>query len=635
VITALCAHADWPVGGTPVQPGLPVIRVLSVAGDASGGAYVVLFYEGAATSNYAVLARVEPDGSSPAGWPPFLVLASGGAGSPDAAGRVSPDSAGWALTTGWPNWNGTAWEVQIERHDATGVQTVGWSTDVPYVPGFGPPPPLPAPVSDGAGGFFVVGRTADAIIAHHLRANGTLDPGWEPGGRVLVSQPAGSSIPTVVADGAGGMLIVWATPDSDAGRAYVLRCGADGSPVSGWPATGLRVSSVESGQTRPCLTATPSGAIIAWEDRRNGTDLDLYAQHVMLDGTIANGWPATGLAISTMTGDQSLPVAVSDGAGGAVLAWYNSLGAPSVGSLFTVRITGTGAVATGWTPQGSMVADTVFTASISPPQVAPDRAGGAYFTWIHHFFDDVRAQHLGADGAVAPGWPAKAAELGFADNPPLIAPTGTNAAVVAWHHNGYGAAGQALTQPPGAYAQRLLPDAVVPVAASVQSVEATTVRVRVIWYVDHALGGIEVFRRTAETVWEARGTASPEGGDRLVFDDPDIVPGGRYAYALGDEHMGTVWVDVPAVAMFSLEGFRPNPADGPITVAFTLDSTAPARLEIFDLTGRRVSSSEVNGPGPGRRLVTVPAGRPLPAGVYTIRLSQGGRALTRRGAVIR
>jgi hypothetical protein len=621
VICALSARADWPVGGTPVQPNLHDVRVQSVAGDLSGGAYVVLFYEGVATSNYAVLARVEADGSSPAGWPPFLVLGSGGAGVPDAVGRVVPDSAGWALTTGWPNWNATAWEAHIERHNATGVQTVGWSMDLS---GAYQPPAFAAPVSDAAGGFFLVGRTADAIIAHHLLANGTLDPGWEPGGRVLVSQPVGSSIPQVVADGAGGILIVWTTPNSDAGRVYVLRCDANGDPVSGWPVAGRRVSTTESGQTNACFATTPSGVIIAWEDRR-GADLDLYAQHVMLDGTIANGWQATGLAISAKTGDQSVPAAVSDGAGGAVLAWIDA------GGLFTVRITGTGAVATGWTPGGSMVADNV----LGRPQVAADRAGGAYFTWIRHLLDDVRAQHLGADGAVAPGWPTEAAELGFAADVPLIAPTGTNAAIVVWHHDGRGAAGQALDQPRGAYAQRLLPDAVVPVTASVQSVEATSERVRVVWYVDHAVAGMQVFRRTAETVWEARGTASPEGGDRLVFEDPDIVPGERYAYALGDEHVATVWVDVPTVPMFSLEGFRPNPAEGPITVAFTLDSTAPARLEIFDLAGRRVSSSEVSGPGPGRRLVAVAGGRSLPAGVYTIRLSQDGRTLSTRGAVVR
>ena len=61
----------------------------------------------------------------------------------------------------------------------------------------------------------------------------------------------------------------------------------------------------------------------------------------------------------------------------------------------------------------------------------------------------------------------------------------------------------------------------------------------------------------------------------------------------------------------------------------------PVQLEIFDLAGRRVSSPEVSGPGPGRRLVTVAAGRSLPVGVYAIRLSQDGRALSTRGAVIR
>jgi len=65
----------------------------------------------------------------------------------------------------------------------------------------------------------------------------------------------------------------------------------------------------------------------------------------------------------------------------------------------------------------------------------------------------------------------------------------------------------------------------------------------------------------------------------------------------------------------------------------TLDSAAPARLEIFDLAGRRVASCEVRGPGPGR--VAVAAGHPLSAGVYTLRLSQASRALSARGVVMR
>jgi hypothetical protein len=96
-----------------------------------------------------------------------------------------------------------------------------------------------------------------------------------------------------------------------------------------------------------------------------------------------------------------------------------------------------------------------------------------------------------------------------------------------------------------------------------------------------------------------------------------------------------VWVDVPAASTFSLEGFRPNPAAGAITVACALDSTAPGRLEVFDLSGRRVSSREVAGQSSGRHLVALGQERMLSPGIYVVRLSQGGRALSARGVVIR
>lgn len=79
----------------------------------------------------------------------------------------------------------------------------------------------------------------------------------------------------------------------------------------------------------------------------------------------------------------------------------------------------------------------------------------------------------------------------------------------------------------------------------------------------------------------------------------------------------------------------PNPT-GPsrVTVAGTLPSSERARLEAFDIVGRRVFHRALADRGAGRFLVTLSEGRALAPGTYLIRLTQGARTVTRRLVVL-
>ena len=63
------------------------------------------------------------------------------------------------------------------------------------------------------------------------------------------------------------------------------------------------------------------GAIIAWEDRRSGTNYDIYAQRVDSSGTPQ--WTANGIAVCTASDDQWDADIVSDGSGGAIITWHD------------------------------------------------------------------------------------------------------------------------------------------------------------------------------------------------------------------------------------------------------------------------------------------------------------------------
>ena len=77
---------------------------------------------------------------------------------------------------------------------------------------------------------------------------------------------------------------------------------------------------------------------------------------------------------------------------------------------------------------------------------------------------------------------------------------------------------------------------------------------------------------------------------------------------------------------FALHGVSPIPARGALRVEFSLTDGQPATLELLDVTGRRLSSREVGGLGPGRHRLELRDD--LPAGVYLVRLTQSSRVGT-------
>jgi len=87
------------------------------------------------------------------------------------------------------------------------------------------------------------------------------------------------------------------------------------------------------------------------------------------------------------------------------------------------------------------------------------------------------------------------------------------------------------------------------------------------------------------------------------------------------------------LAAFALERVRPNPAPASrLMVSFSLPVSAPARLEMFDVRGRRVAVQEVGGQA-GRNSVRLTSVR-LAAGMYMLKLTQGSDSRTQRVTVV-
>jgi hypothetical protein len=102
---------------------------------------------------------------------------------------------------------------------------------------------------------------------------------------------------------------------------------------------------------------------------------------------------------------------------------------------------------------------------------------------------------------------------------------------------------------------------------------------------------------------------------------------GEVATAIGD--------DSPPVALLSLEPPVPNPANGLVRFRYTVDEPGAADLEIYDVAGRRVARVFNGRPveaGPGEVDFDTTG---LTSGVYFLKLTIGGKDVSRKIVVMR
>jgi len=124
----------------------------------------------------------------------------------------------------------------------------------------------------------------------------------------------------MVSDGDSGAIIIWEENPNLCPTIYAQRVNRFGSIV--WHPNGITIST----SIVPATTAYPKaisdnsgGAIIVWDDHRNGSDI--YAQRVNSLGSTL--WALNGVAVCTGSTFQSLPELVSDDSSGAIICWLD------------------------------------------------------------------------------------------------------------------------------------------------------------------------------------------------------------------------------------------------------------------------------------------------------------------------
>lgn len=208
--------------------------------------------------------------------------------------------------------------------------------------------------------------TPRSLVLHRFHSDGALDPAWPACGKAIAVDILRSFSPGLVSDGTGGTYAVWQDlRDPARERPFVLRLDPDGIPASGWSATGVALSNAptRAARSRPAMGGTfaytsitndgAGGVVVAWIDLRAG-DGDVYLQRLSQQGTPAPGWPAGGLAVCAARGEQANVSIVSDGAGGAFLAWEDARQGAGR-DIYAHHVLANGSFAPGWAADGELI----------------------------------------------------------------------------------------------------------------------------------------------------------------------------------------------------------------------------------------------------------------------------------------
>jgi hypothetical protein len=83
--------------------------------------------------------------------------------------------------------------------------------------------------------------------------------------------------------------------------------------------------------------------VVTWYDYRGGIQTDIYAQRITSAGQVAPGWTVNGVALCTAVADQQSPTLVGGSNGGALVAWQDYRNNSDY-DIYAQYVTGTGYV---------------------------------------------------------------------------------------------------------------------------------------------------------------------------------------------------------------------------------------------------------------------------------------------------
>lgn len=352
----------WDPDGVPVHTQDTNPSYFEMLSDGTGG--VIVVWHTNRNGNDDLYAQ-KIDASGAIQW-----TANGVAVCTQGAGQLYPetvsDGAGGVIAV-WEDDRGDMTDIYAQRIDASGKPK--WTTNgIPICTAY-----LlqenPVIASDGAGGAIIAWQDVRDAASYNIyaqRVDGAGAVQWTADGEAVSPVGVDQTEPHIVSDGVGGAVITW-TGGSPWGL-YVQRIDASGSAL--WTAGGVLVTT-QGGEQR-IASIGEAGAIITWI--YGGTDKSVRAQRVDMTGAVR--WTAGDVILCSSLGLKYNARIVPDGSYGAVITWEDQ----RTGSdfhFYAQKVDSSGTVL--WTHDGVHIAK--IDATLWAPRLATNGAGGAIVSW--------------------------------------------------------------------------------------------------------------------------------------------------------------------------------------------------------------------------------------------------------------
>ncbi|MFH1862981.1 MAG: T9SS type A sorting domain-containing protein [bacterium] len=279
-------------------------------------------------------------------------------------------------------------------------------------------------------------RTGDRdVYAQKISPSGAML--WAETGVAVVQAPGRQEDPLLIPTGLGDYIFIWndLRDDTAKGDLYAQKISANGDLM--WNPSGVPVSleaDFDSPASLRIVADGTGGAILVWQDLRNGDEGDIYASRLLADGSIPSPWLTEGLPVVVAPAGQQQISVDTDGSGGVIVAWSDARVTGLQGrDIYIQRISINGTLE--WGAGGVVLCDTL--QDQTSPKLCPDGAGGAFVVWEDKrtdYFGDLFFQHVDQDGNVMLPVPDGKALIRYTskqEQPRLVA-DGSGYAVIIW-----------------------------------------------------------------------------------------------------------------------------------------------------------------------------------------------------------
>lgn len=299
---------------------------------------------------------------------------------------------GSAIIT-WEDNRAGNYDIYAQKIDSSG--NVIWTLDGIAVCAKTTNQKNPKIIGDNNGGAIIVWEDSVSfywdVYAQRISSLGI--PLWTNGGVGICTSTNAQINPKIDIDGLGGAVITWQDKRNNLDYdIYAQRVNSSGTTL--WALNGVVVCNAINAQNNPRIEPDgANGALIAWVDKRNGIDNNIYVQNINSAG-IAQ-WPTNGLAVCTATNNQSALDIKYIGAGGLILTWKDDRSGENAIYSQLVSSAGINQLAA----NGLLISNSL--KSINP-NVITDGTGGTIIAWQDStaLGWDIKTQNINASGIV-------------------------------------------------------------------------------------------------------------------------------------------------------------------------------------------------------------------------------------------